>query len=219
MTKVRMFCRVRSRPWRGTSCLVALVSIAGALGGVSRAAAPMILNHDNANRLIDATSAGNGAQFNYDANGNVSVITAASASTLTFGSAQNGQISTPGSATLFNFTTTTNQPAWSIDLVSTDMSPAGSAVQVDVYNASGTLVGSITGTAGTLLDLPPLPAGTYSVSVEGQDQATGSFQMQLINTPVGAPSDGPLPLWMYLVLGGGLLAMLVRGERTLGRIA
>ena len=133
-------------------------------------------------------------------------------------STQTGQVNVGGAAALFSFTTTTNQPALSLDLVSANMSPAGSPVQVDVYNASGTLLGSTIGAGGTLLDLPPLPAGSYTVVVDAQNESTGSFQMELINTPVGAPSDGPLPPWTYLVLGAGLLAMLVRRERTLGRM-
>lgn len=170
---------------RGKLRAVVLVAIAAAAAtSVSGAAAPLILNHDDANRLIGASSAGSGsAQFNYDANGNVSSISSTSPTALTLGTAQTGQVSASRSAALFTFTTTTNQPALSLDLVSTSMSPAGSPVQVNVYNASGALVGSTTGSAGTLLNLPTLPAGTYSVSVEAQDAATGSFQVELINTP------------------------------------
>jgi YD repeat-containing protein len=216
MTAVRMSCR--SRPCRWSGAIFGTLLSVLASGAVCRAAAPMILNHDDANRLIGATSAGSGAQFTYDANGNVASIAAASVGTLTFGATQTGQVNVGGAAALFSFTTTTNQPALSLDLVSANMSPAGSPVQVDVYNASGTLLGSTIGAAGTLLDLPPLPAGSYTVVVDAQNESTGSFQMELINTPVGAPSDGPLPPWTYLVLGAGLLAMLVRRERALGRM-
>jgi YD repeat-containing protein len=180
---------------------------------VCAATAALILNHDNANRLIDATSANSGVQFNYDANGNVSTIAAASPVALTVGAAQTGQVSASASSALFSFTTTTGEPALSVDLVSANMSPAGSPVQVNVYNASGTLVGSITGGAGTLLNLPQLPAGAYSVSIEADKAATGSFQVELVNTPAGA--DAPLPLWSYLVLGAGLLAITIRRERAI----
>ncbi len=217
MTVLRMLRR--SMQWRrvGAIWLGTLLAVLG-YGTVSQAAAPMILNHDDSNRLIDATSAGSGAQFAYDANGNVASIAAASVGTLTLGATQTGQVNVGGSAALFSFTTTTNQPALSLDLVSTNMSPADAPVQVDVYNANGTLLGSTIGNAGTLLDLPPLPAGSYTIVVDAQNESTGSFQMELINTPVGAPTDGPLPPWTYLVLGAGLLAMLVRRERTLGRM-
>ncbi len=67
MTVLRMLRR--SRQWRrvGAIWLGTLLAVLG-YGTVSQAAAPMILNHDDSSRLIDATSAGSGAQFTYDAN-------------------------------------------------------------------------------------------------------------------------------------------------------
>jgi YD repeat-containing protein len=196
MIRAREHCRSRYRHrlerHSAPLLVVMLVSIVGApTTGVCQVAAPMILNHDNANRLIDATSAGSGAQFSYDANGNLISIATASPTALTLGVSQTGQVNVAGTPALLNFTTTAGEPVLSLDLVSTSMSPLGSPIQVNVFNANGTLVGSMIGIAGALLNLPLLPAGTYSVVVEGQDAATGSFQMQLINTPATTPATQP----------------------------
>ncbi len=168
---------LRSTPQAMRCFAIAVVAITGPC----LADSPVILNHDNANHLVGATSSGSGVQFVYDANGNLSGIATASVATLTSGTTQSGQVLTAGSATFFSFTTA-GGASLALDLVSTSLSPATAALQVNVYNSSGGLVGSTTGASGTVLSLPGLTAGTYAVSIQAQSGAIGSFQVELVGS-------------------------------------
>jgi hypothetical protein len=103
------------------------------------------------------------------------------------------------------------------------ISPSNAAVTVNVYDSTGTLVGSFnTATSGSI-DLSGLSPGTYSIVVVPASGAMGSLHLALnLGTNrggSGVESDGPLPLWALIALGGGLLGIGRRAEKRRRRVA
>jgi YD repeat-containing protein len=84
----------------------------------------------------------------------------------------------PGEDTSLSFIATAGQTvAVSANTIVT--TPAGQSVTVTVYNSSGTSVGSGSGTASVVVNLPNLAAGTYSVVMVPSYGASATAQVTL----------------------------------------
>lgn len=85
-----------------------------------------------------------------------------------------------GQSAVLGFTTSSQQSIY-ISLSSLAFTPSGTTISESVYSSSGSLIGSLSQNSGTALELPNLPAGTYTVEVVPQYPVTGSFQAALVS--------------------------------------
>jgi YD repeat-containing protein len=163
--------------------LVLAPALLACVAGLSRADVPVLYSHDAANRLIQAVSAtGSGVGLQYDANGNLTGFGSFAPPVLNPGTAQTVQITAPGGNAVFGFSSSGTGSSMSLAIGSVATTPAGTPVQVSVYDSSGTLVTSATSTGATSLSLPTLAAGNYTVIVSPENGATGSLQVTLQST-------------------------------------
>ena len=176
--------------------------------------------YDALQRVTGASvQGGSTIQYAYDQNGNLTSITSAnSSSSLTPNEPLDVNLNVPGQSATLKFTSGGGNAEIYLKSIST--SPPGSSVTVAVYNSSGMLVSSTSGTANATLTLSGLAAGTYTVVLTPPSSGTASLQ---VNLAVGAQpddtGDAPLPTWAYLILAVGLLAVLDRVQRGRGAAA
>lgn len=168
-------------------------------------------SYDNLGRLTQAAQTnGSTVQYQYDANGNPISSTLSNNSTLTLNTPLNINVATPGQTATLSFSATAGQ-SLTLNLIGISSSPAGSAVTVSVYNPSGVLVTSSSGSTTTTLTLNNLSAGTYSVVITPQIGTTAAMQVSLASAAVqSTDADAPLPAWAMLALGLGLLGITRR---------
>jgi hypothetical protein len=98
---------------------------------------------------------------------------------LTAGTPQTLDLSSPGEDGKYTFTATAGQTV-AVGLSSIVTTPANTYVTATVYNASGTSVGSASSTASSFaVNLPNLAAGTYTVVVVPTNGATATMKVSL----------------------------------------
>jgi hypothetical protein len=98
--------------------------------------------------------------------------------TLTSGTPQSVTLSAPGENALDTFTLTSEESV-TVNVSSIVSTPANTTVTATVYNASGTSVGSGSGTTSFTISLPNLAAGTYKVLTVPEFGATATMQVTL----------------------------------------
>ena len=96
--------------------------------------------------------------------------------TLVLGTASNVTLSSLGQNALYTFTTTASGSVV-VTAGSITTSPANTPVTIYVYNASNTLIQSLSMTLSGTMNLGTLAAGTYTVLVTPNNGATGSLQL------------------------------------------
>jgi hypothetical protein len=110
--------------------------------------------------------------------------------TLAVGAPANLNLAVAGQYGIYQFTATAGQTV-AVNVAVTAASPTGTNFYFTIYNSAGTQVGSGSTQATTLLNLPNLPAGTYTLVIGPQFAATGTIQVTLEPGVTGQlPSDG-----------------------------
>jgi hypothetical protein len=110
--------------------------------------------------------------------------------TLTPGSPLAVNLDVPGRQGWLSFTTEAIQ-TMVLNASSIVTTPSGKAVWMYVYNASGTQVGSTSGTSSATLNLPNLAAGTYDVLLRPNNAALATMSVTLADGIGGLlPTDG-----------------------------
>jgi hypothetical protein len=97
---------------------------------------------------------------------------------LSLGVPMNVNLAVPGQNALLTFTATAGQTV-AFNMNSIVTTPAGKTVYAYVYNASGTMVGSLGSSANGTSNLTNLAAGTYSVLIAPQFAVTATLQVRL----------------------------------------
>jgi YD repeat-containing protein len=93
--------------------------------------------------------------------------------------AQNLNLSVQGDVAWLQFTNGAVQNV-TVNVTSIVTSPANKSVRVEVINASGTVVGSNSGTGATrTVNLTNLPIGTYSIHIAPSSGATATMQVRI----------------------------------------
>ena len=207
---------------RGWLSALTLTWVAGlAYSAACHAQATTVYSFNNSNRVVQAiSSTGAGVQYQYDAAGNTVAVNAITPQGLAKGTPDTVTFATAGEANLLSISIAAGQPVVLTES-SLMVSPSGAAVTVNVYKSVGALVGSFNTSSSSSIDLSSLSPGTYSVVVVPASGATGSLQLALnagtIGGGSGGETDGPLPLWALVALGGGLLGIGRRAEKRLRR--
>jgi trimeric autotransporter adhesin len=98
--------------------------------------------------------------------------------TLTPGSPLNLNLDVPGRQGWLTFTTTVVQTV-TLNVTSIATTPSGRSVSMLVYNASGTQVGSTSGTSTATLNLTNLAVGTYNVLLQPSNTALATMSVQI----------------------------------------
>ena len=170
-------------------------------------------SYDSLQRLTGTSvQGGSSTQYAYDANGNLTSVTSTNASSnLAPNQPLDVDLSVPGRSATLTFSSDGSSADIYLNSIST--SPPGSSVTVAVYNSSGTLISSTSGTSDATLALSGLAAGTYTVVITPPSSGTASLQVSLAVAAQPDLGGAPLPLWAYLILGVGLIAVLVRIQR------
>ncbi|MGH8237786.1 MAG: hypothetical protein ACREXP_12290, partial [Steroidobacteraceae bacterium] len=101
-------------------------------------------------------------------------VTQALTGTLTSGVPVNVSLPLLGQTKLFGMTLPAAQPV-SVTATSVSTTPAGRPMQIYVFNPSGSLIASGSGTTGITVNMGTLPAGAYKVWVVPQYPATSSM--------------------------------------------
>jgi hypothetical protein len=83
-----------------------------------------------------------------------------------------------GQNTALTFTATAGQTV-AVSATSIVTTPAGQSVTLNVYNASGTSVGSASGTSNATANLTNLAAGTYTVVIVPDYAASATMQVKI----------------------------------------
>lgn len=98
----------------------------------------------------------------------------------------NLNLSLAGQEGLLSFTAASGQ---SLTLTTSGVTtlPANTGVMIAVYNSAGTLLTSVDTATATTINLPLLPAGTYTIRVIPDYAATASLKLTLVS-----PQDGDL---------------------------
>lgn len=208
-TPPRRSARTRRKPPRAPRLVAPIVVLAALISGGAAAQTVTNYSYDSLQRLTGATTGSGGIQYSYDANGNLTSITRTSSSSLSPNQPLDVNLNVPGQSASFTFSVTGDGNA-AIYLNSISTSPPGSSVSVSVYNSSGALVSSTSGTTNATLSLGGLPVGTYTVVLTPPSSSTASLQVNLAVAAQPDMGDAPLPTWMYLMLALGLLAGLAR---------
>lgn len=190
-----------------------------ALWSAARAQTTTTYSYNSLQQLTGASS-GNGAntQYQYDANGNLTSIAGTNPSASILNQSVDVALAEPGQSATLSFTATAGETV-TLDASSIGTFPSGGTVTFSVYNSSGTLVGSTTGSSNTTLTLSDLPAGNYSLVISPPSGGTADLEVSLQAQSAGSGSiepaagDGPLPPWTYVVLALGLIAIMRRYAR------
>jgi YD repeat-containing protein len=90
---------------------------------------------------------------------------------------------------LYSFTATAGQ-SFALYVGSISTTPANQAVTATIYNSTGTVIGSGSGTANLTINLLGLAAGTYSAVIVPAYGATATMQVTLAPGLTGALTDG-----------------------------
>ncbi len=98
--------------------------------------------------------------------------------TLTLGTPLNVTLDVPGRQALLTFTATSGQ-SLALIMSSVATTPAGTYVDMDVFNPSGTQIVDSGGSSGATSNLSSLAAGTYEVLIAPRDAATGTLQVKI----------------------------------------
>jgi YD repeat-containing protein len=199
-------------------CHLAFMLTIGFLSGAIHAQTTTTYSYDNAKRVSGtATASGSSVEYIYDANGNVISITPASNSSLALNQSADLLLAVPGQSETLTFVAGAGQSLiLTVNSVSTV--PSG-PVNVAVYNANGALVSSGATASNEYLQLTNLAAGNYTVVITPQSGGTGSLQITLAqNQPSNntTDTDGPIPLWAFVLLG---MSLLIKGCTRQGRSA
>lgn len=110
-------------------------------------------------------------------------------------------VTSPGQIGEFEFSATAGQTA-TLNMRSITTTPANKTVYFRVYNASGSQIGSAYGTTSATLNMDDLATGTYTVLVEPNNAATGSFTLELASGLTGTlPTDGTSQSFSTAVAG------------------
>jgi YD repeat-containing protein len=177
-------------------------------------------SYDSLGRLTQASqTGGSNSQYQYDASGNPTSNTLSNSGALSLSTPLNVNLITPGQSAALTFTATTGQ-SLNLNLAGISTTPAGGMVTISVYNPSGALISSTTGSTTATLNLINLSAGNYSVVIMPQSNTTVALQANLAAPAAnaGTDADAPLPAWVMAVLGAGLLGTLRKfSGRRLGR--
>lgn len=192
--------------------LIFLVALLGALQSHPAQAASTQFSYDNLGRLTQANqSGGSNTQYQYDANGNPTSSALSNTGALSLSTPLSVNLTTPGQSATLTFTATTGQ-SLNLNLSGISTAPAGGSVTISVYNPSGVLVSSTTGSTTATLNLTNLSAGNYSVVIVPQTNTTVALQASLTAPAANSATDAdaPLPAWAMMVLGMGLLGTLRR---------
>jgi YD repeat-containing protein len=117
-------------------------------------------------------------------------LTPVVSTTLTSGTSYNLTLPGTGEGATLNFTATAGQ-TMVLNISGVTSSPAGLPYVITVYNSAGGQVTSTSTSSGTTINLPNLPADTYTVLVSTASAATGSMQV-LVQQGIAAtvPVDG-----------------------------
>lgn len=204
--------RTRHKPPGATFLIAPIVLFAVLVSGGAGAQTVTNYSYDSLQRLTGATTGSGGIQYSYDANGNLTSITRTSSSSLSPNQPLDINLNVPGQSASFTFSITGDGNA-TIYLNSISTSPPGSSVSVAVYNSSGALVSSTSGTTNATLSLSGLPVGTYTVVLTPPSSSTASLQVSLAVAAEPDMGGAPLPAWAYVLLGAGLLGALARAHR------
>lgn len=92
-------------------------------------------------------------------------------------------LGSPGQPALLSFTVDTGQQ-FSVHVAGLNATPAGSTVDVEVYDSLGTREENVSASTGVSMEMAQLPADTYFVWVTQQSPMTGTMQVTLKPIPI-----------------------------------